>query len=61
MKWKINTSSIRVRKCFAFLPTVVGQWKVWLQHYYVKEQIINIPYEGPKRYVVETSLEPIDE
>jgi hypothetical protein len=58
VKWKINTSSIRVRKHFALLPTVVGQWKVWLQFYYVKYQIINVPYEGPKKYVLETSLEP---
>lgn len=43
MRWKINNPSpkegnIRRRNKFAFFPTVVGDYRVWLEKYQVTEE-----------------------
>ncbi len=44
MKWKIKQEpklgNIRCRRVFAWMPTVVGEYIVWLERYEVKEEYI---------------------
>lgn len=67
MRWKIKIpepkiDDIRHRNVFAFLPTAIGNYKVWLEFYQVTEEYMLIvgPDGEPKPQWKEVSRRTCD-
>lgn len=63
MKWRAETGTLgnfRCRRVFAWIPTRVGEWTVWLEFFQVEERFIQPVNGKPGTWdeISRTHLEP---